>query len=119
MSGLSHPWSRVVGVLIAGAVMFLLDNTKPDPLHQLWLPLILALAAFLITRALVAVGFAAFALAALSMNIGAQNWVEAIAYPAVAALSLVLCIAAGIKRFRQRIELTHDARWQARDRGQQ
>ena len=114
MTGLSHPWSRFAGMLIAGAAVFFLDITKAGPVHQLWLPLTLALSAYLVTRALPAVAFAAFALAALSTNIGADDWIASSAYPAVSALSLTVCLAIGIKRFRERIERTHEARWQAR-----
>jgi len=101
-------------MLLAGAVVFVLDNTRAAPLHQLWLPLTLALAAYLMTRALLAVAFATFALAALSTNFSADNWIAAYAYPMVATLGLAVCLAEGVRRFRRRIERTHDARWQAR-----
>jgi len=114
VNGLSHPWSRLAGLIVGAAVMFILDPSRAGSVHQLWLPLCLAVAAYLMTRALWAVSFATFALSAVNTNLGSADWISAFAYPAIATLSMAACLALAARRFRQRIASTHDARWKNR-----
>jgi len=114
MAELDHPWQRVSGIVLAAVIVFALDTTDPSQLHRLWLPLALALAAYLMTRSLMAVAFATFALAATNSDMGAADWISARAYPGVALLGFLLCCGIATHRFRQRITATHDARWARR-----
>ena len=112
---LSHPWLRVSGVVLAGAGVFILDINNPSATHQLWLPLVLAVAAYLMTQSLMAVAFASFALASAHTSFNDLSWIPARGYPAIALLSLGVCLIIGTQRFRRRIAETHDARWAARN----
>jgi hypothetical protein len=114
MNELSHPWLRGAGVILAGTIVFLLDIDDPRTLHQLWLPLCLAGAAYLITQSAMAVAIAAFALAAAHSNPEASSWIHAKAYPGIALISLVVIFGIAWQRFRVRIQATHEARWAAR-----
>lgn len=114
MTELSHPWLRGAGVILAATIVFLLDIDDPRTLHQLWLPLCLAGAAYLITQSAMAVAIAAFALAAAHSNPEAGSWIHAKAYPGIALISLVVIFGIAWQRFRVRIKATHEARWAAR-----
>ncbi len=116
MNELSHPWARLGGVIIAACIVFFLDTTSTDALHKLWLPLGLAFSAFLMTQALMAVAFACLVMAGLNIDLAAGYWVPVWGYPSVAAVSLVVCLIIVVRRFRQRIAETHDARWARRRR---
>lgn len=111
---LSHPWSRLSGVVLAAVIVFVLDTTVKSAWHQLWLPLGLAAAAYLMTRTPMAVAFAVFALAAANTDLAVNHWIPSIAYPGISAASLAVCGWIGINRFRRHIAATHDARWAER-----
>lgn len=111
MKPLRHPGLRVAGVLLAAAVVFVLDTESNSAWHALWLPLLLVLAAYLMTQAPMAVAFATLALALIHTDIGAAGWIESRAYPLLALLSLGACAVIGWQRFRQRIAATHAERW--------
>ena len=114
MNELSHPWSRLSGVLLAAVIVFVLDTTVKSAWHQLWLPLALAVAAYLMTRTAMAVAFAAFALAATNTDLEANHWIASLAYPSISVASLAICTWIGVSRFRRHISATHDARWAER-----
>lgn len=114
MNSLSHPWSRAAGVLVAALIVFFLDTQSVSVLHRLVLPLGLAVAAWLMTRSLMAVAFATFTMAAISTRFSADSWMPSIAYPSIACLSLLVCAVIIIRRFRERIADTHEQRWAQR-----
>ena len=114
MTALSHPWLRVAGVLLAAWAVFVLDTESDSAWHALWLPLILVLAAYLMTQAPMAVAFATLTLAVIHSDFGAAGWIESRAYPLLALLSLSACAIIGWQRFRQRIAATHAERWAER-----
>ncbi|MCR9260129.1 MAG: hypothetical protein NXH95_10425 [Pseudomonadaceae bacterium] len=114
MNELSHPWLRIGGVALAAAIVFLLNINDPSPLHQLWLPLSLAVAAYLITQSAMAVAIAAFALATAHSDPEAASWIPSRAYPGIALISLVVGFGIAWNRFRLHIAATHEARWAAR-----
>ena len=116
MTPLSHPWLRVAGVGLAAAVVFVLDTQSESALHGLWLPLLLVLAAYMMTQAPMAVAFATFAMALAHSDFVADGWIQSRAYPLLAAAGLGVCGYIGWQRFRQRIAATHDARWAGRTR---
>ena len=118
MNELTHPWLRIGGVALAAAIVFFLNIEDPRPLHQLWLPLSLAGAAYLITQSAMAVAIAAFALAAAHSDPGAASWIPSRAYPAVALISLVVMFGIAWNRFRLHIAATHEARWAERRQAQ-
>ena len=114
MNELSHPVARLSGVALAAVIVFFLDTRTGSPLHLLVLPLGLAVAAWMMTRSLMAVAFATFTLAAINSEFGQSDWISSVAYPALAAVALVICVVIGVRRFRQRIAETHEARWAQR-----
>lgn len=114
MSGINHPVQRIAGCLIILAIVFVIDLNNPAALHQLLLPLGLALGAYLVSQAFAAVCIAAFALSLTHMNTASGEWVSAIAYPAVAGITALILIGISARRFRERIAETHAARWQHR-----
>ncbi|XOV84153.1 MAG: hypothetical protein ACFHXK_03335 [bacterium] len=118
MNELTHPWLRIGGVALAAAIVFLLNIEDPRPLHQLWLPLCLAGAAYLITQSAMAVAIAAFALATAHSDPDAASWIPSIAYPAVALISMIIIFGIAWHRFRRHIAATHEARWAARREAQ-
>jgi CBS-domain-containing membrane protein len=114
MSELSHPWSRTAGLLLAALAVFLLDSQSSSWLHALVLPLVLAFAAWLMTRSAMAVAFATFALAAINTDLAATSWIPRIAYPVIATAALAVCLGIVTQRFRERIAATHEQRWAQR-----
>ena len=111
MTPLSYPGWRIAGLVLAAGIIFFLDTQSPTALHQLWLPLALAVAAFMMTQALMAVAFACLVLATINADLSVQHWIPSLAYPAVAVISGFVCLVIMTRRFRQRIAETHDARW--------
>ena len=114
MSELTHPWSRISGLLLGAMAIFLLDSQSSNWLHALFIPLVLAFAAWLMTRSVMAVAFATMALAAINADLAATSWIPRIAYPAIAIGALAVCLGILTQRFRERIAATHDQRWAQR-----
>jgi len=119
MNELSHPWQRLAGVAITAMVAFFLDATSTTVIHSLVLPLTLAFSAWLMTRSLMAVSFAVFTLAAINTQLQAISWIPSLAYPSIAVIALIVCMAIVGRRFRDRIEETHQARWAQRQQRRQ
>jgi len=117
MTNLSHPWWRASGVVVTAVCIFFLDTQNPSVKHQLLIPLTLALAAYLMTQAPLAVAFAGLSLATIHGDLSATSWIQAQAYPFIALLSLAVCIVLTSIRFKARIAQTHAARWQSRHAG--
>lgn len=107
---------RLAGVVVILAVLFVIDLNVDDAVNQLWLPLLLAAGAYLITLSLMAVAITAATLAFLHMELGATFWVPALAYPALLAVCSAYIGWVLLQRFRQRIKDTHEERWASRQR---
>jgi predicted membrane protein len=107
---------RLAGVVVILAVLFVIDLNVDDAVNQLWLPLLLAAGAYLMTLSLMAVAITAATLAFLHMELGAAFWVPALAYPALLAVCSAYIGWVLLQRFRQRIEDTHEERWASRQR---
>jgi|TARA_E500000178_G_scaffold174730_1_gene173779 predicted membrane protein len=107
---------RLAGVVVILAVLFVIDLNVDDAVNQLWLPLLLAAGAYLITLSLMAVAITAATLAFLHMELGATFWVSALAYPALLAVCSAYIGWVLLQRFRQRIKDTHEERWASRQR---
>tara|TARA_Y100000991_G_scaffold214395_1_gene202013 strand:- start:42 stop:410 length:369 start_codon:yes stop_codon:yes gene_type:complete len=108
---------RLAGVVVISAALFVIDLNVDDAVNQLWLPLLLAAGAYLMTLSLMAVAITAATLAFLHMELGAAFWVPALAYPALLAVCGAYIGWVLLQRFRQRIEDTHEERWAGRQRG--
>lgn len=107
---------RLAGVVAISAVLFIIDLNVDDAVNQLWLPLLLAAGAYLMTLSLMAVAITAATLAFLHMELGAAFWVPALAYPALLAVCSTYIGWVLLQRLRQRIEDTHEERWASRQR---
>ena len=107
---------RLAGVVIILAVLFVIDLNIDDAVNQLWLPLLLAAGAYLMTLSLMAVAITAATLAFLHMELSATFWVPAIAYPALLIICGFYIAWVLLHRFRQRIKDTHEERWANRQR---
>ena len=107
---------RLAGVVVILAVLFVIDLNVDDAVNQLWLPLLLAAGAYLMTLSLMAVAITAATLAFLHMELGATFWVPALAYPALLAACSAYIGWVLLQRFRQRIKDTHEERWASRQR---
>jgi hypothetical protein len=108
---MNHMSLRIAGVVLILAVLFVLDLTVDNATNQLWLPMLLAAGAYLMTLSLMAVAIAVGTLAILHMDLQAVFWVQATAYPILVAISAVIIGWTLLQRFRQRIKDTHDERW--------
>ena len=115
-TSLSNLSLRLAGVVVISAALFVIDLNVDDAVNQLWLPLLLAAGAYLMTLSLVAVAITAATLAFLHMELGAAFWVPALAYPALLAVCSAYIGWVLLQRFRQRIEDTHEERWASRQR---
>ena len=107
---------RLAGVVIILAVLFVIDLNIDDAVNQLWLPLLLAAGAYLMTLSLMAVAITAATLAFLHMELSATFWVPAIAYPALLIICGFYIAWVLLQRFCQRIKDTHEERWANRQR---
>ena len=105
-------------MLTLGSV-FMIDLNQINPLHQLWLPLMLAAGAYLMTQSIMAVAIACGTLAFTHINSASPFWVESIAYPSIVFVCLTVIAMTLIQRFRKRIKATHDERWARRQERQQ
>ena len=108
---INHLSLRMAGVVLIVAVLFVLDLNQDDATNQLWLPLLLAAGAFLMTLSAMAVAIAVGTLAILHMDLDSTFWVTASAYPLLVAVSGLFITGVLLQRFRQRIKDTHDERW--------
>ena len=113
---IQHLSLRMAGVVVTLAVLFVLDLTVNDVANQLWLPLLLAAGAYLMTLSLMAVAIAVGSLALLHADLAAAFWVPATAYPLLVAVSALIVSWILVQRFRQRIEDTHEERWANRSK---
>ena len=107
---------RLAGVVIILAVLFVIDLNIDDAVNQLWLPLLLAAGAYLMTLSLMAVAITAATLAFLHMELSATFWVPAIAYPALLIICGFYIAWVLLQRCSQRIKDTHEERWANRQR---
>ena len=105
---------RFIGVALTLGSVFIIDLNQMTPMHQLWLPLLLATGAYFMTQSLMAVAIACGTLAYIHINSASPFWVESTAYPIIVLLSVAVIMVTLIGRFRQRIAATHEARWAQR-----
>ena len=101
---------RFAGVVLTLGTIFMIDLNQINPLHQLWLPLLLAAGAYLMTQSIMAVAIACGTLAFTHINSASPFWVESIAYPGITLVCVLIIATTLIQRFRRRIKATHDER---------
>ena len=116
MTPLTHAGQRTIGLVLAAAILFVIDPAHPGVTHKLALPLTLAVAAWLMTRSLMAVLMAAGALFALNADWGGDNAITSTIYPVLAFASLVGCLVIVGLRWRDKARATHEERWSRRRR---
>lgn len=105
---------RLLGVLLLGVAVVVYQPSAGDPLNRLLIPVIMAMAAWLMVQNLAAVALGACLLAAIHSNPSSADWIDARAYPGLAALAAAILIMIFARRFRRRIEETREARWAPR-----
>jgi hypothetical protein len=105
---------RIAGVVLMGMIVMVFDATSGAALHELVLPLGMALAAWLMVQNAAAVLLGITLLAAIHTDPASPDWVIGRAYPAVAILSGGVLVYIALQRFRKHIEATREARWSRR-----
>ena len=107
-------WLRLAGVLLIVICLVVLQPGSTELLQRLVIPLLLALGACWLVQNLAAVALGAAVLAAVHSDLNADDWVEALAYPLLAACSATVVLVVVLRRFARRIALTHEDRWRNR-----
>jgi hypothetical protein len=107
------PW-RVAGLILLGLLVVAYQPELGGALQRVVMPVAMAVAAWLMVQNVTAVALGAGALAAIHSAPRSEDWIVAIAYPALAAACGVILIAVFVQRFRRRIATTHEARWRHR-----
>lgn len=98
------------------AVSLVIFETGSQQLWQtLLLPLVIAAAAMALVQNLAAVAFGTLVLAVIHSDFSASDWVARLAYPIIAVAAAVALATIAIKRFRQTMIATREARWANRD----
>lgn len=113
---LSHlPW-RLAGVVLLALLVVAYQPDRHDPVQRLLIPVGMALGAWMMVQNAAAVALGAGVLAILHSEPGGSDPIRAIAYPLLAALCCAVAGTVFVRRFRQRIADTHEARWRHRGR---
>ena len=107
-------WLRLAGVLLIVICLVVLQPGSAELLHRLVVPLLLALGAYWLVQNLAAVALGAAVLAAVHSDLNADDWVEGLAYPLLAACSAAVVLIVALQRFARRISRTHEDRWRRR-----
>ena len=105
---------RIAGAAMIAVAVVTLNQAVETALHQLWLPLLIALGAFLVTESLLATLLATTLLAALNIDLASPYWWVSTAYPGIALVGGALMVSMAWQRFKMRIAQTHEARWRGR-----
>lgn len=108
---------RLAGVAALFGAVLIYDPAAAGVWQRLGLPVLMALGAWLTAQSLLPVLLGALVLAAIHSNPGAGDALTGFVYPAVAGLCGAALVGMLCYRFRERIERTRAARWQARRNG--
>jgi hypothetical protein len=106
---------RLTGVVTILCGLAFFDVTSHTVLHRLALPLIMALGAWALIQNLAAVALVGAVLAIIHTDLQLDHWIDSIAYPVLAASGAAVLGVIALRRFRSRIERTHEARWADRE----
>lgn len=102
---------RILGLVVLMGVILSFNPGSSGLLQQLMLPVLLAVAAWLITRSSMAVALGGAIVAGIHSNLQSPDWIVSLAYPIICAICTIIIMAICIRRFRQRIHSTHSDRW--------
>lgn len=105
---------RLAGVVVVALLVVLYQPDGHDPWQRLLIPVGLALGCWMLVQNAAAVALGGGLLALIHSDPGGADPISGIAYPALAALAAVIAGAVFVRRFRQRIAATHEARWRQR-----
>lgn len=105
---------RIAGTAALVLALLVYDTSSNALWQSLLLPMIMAIGALALVQNLAAVAFGTMILAIIHSNLGADSWVEHLAYPVIAATAGLTLLGIGITRFRRRIVTTREARWETR-----
>lgn len=101
---------RGVGLILILASSLIFDGHSDAPLHDLWLPLVMAIGAILALQNILAVALGTTALAGIHTDFQSADWISAQAYPLLALLGSVTIVVILVQRFRERIITTRSER---------
>ncbi len=101
---------RGVGLTFILGSSLIFDSHSDTPLHDLWLPLVMAIGAILALQNVLAVALGTAALAGIHTNFQSADWVTAQAYPLLALLGTLTIVVILVQRFRKRILTTRSER---------
>ncbi len=107
---------RLIGVAILLTCLVFYDFESEALVDRLVLPIAAAIGAWIVVKNAAAVCLVASFLALAHTELGSEDWVVSLAYPAVAALCTGCLVTIVVARFNDRITETHEARWQNRKR---
>lgn len=101
---------RGVGLILILGSSLIFDSHSDTPLHNLWLPLVMAIGAILALQNILAVALGTTALTGIHTNFQSADWVIAQAYPLLALLGTLTIVVILVQRFRERIISTRTER---------
>ena len=101
---------RCAGLVLMLLVLVLLDPLQGDIIHRLVLPITALIAGAMILRSTMAVALATGTLAALAIDLDGDLY-QALAYPLLAIMALLVVAVLIIRRFQNHIQETHTQRW--------
>lgn len=108
---LDHPWQRLSGLLVVLACLTIYEPGTRGVAQQLIVPLVMAAGALALVQNLAAIALAMAVLGVIHLDLDANNWIDRVAWPVLTAAALLVLMMIGLKRFKRRINETHDARW--------
>ncbi len=108
---LDRPWQRLTGLIIVLGCLAIYDPGAAGVDQRLILPLLMALGAWALVQNLAAVALAVVVLGIIHLDLGASNWIDRVAWPVLTLAAGLTLMMIGLKRFRRRIEETHESRW--------
>jgi len=110
----SHMGRRIAGVVVLSGCLLAYDPGATDLLQRGLLPALMALAAWGLVQNLAAVALGVAVLAGIHSDLHAPHWLDHLAFPAISAAAAVTFGIIVWRRFRRRIQATHDHRWRDR-----
>ncbi len=108
---IAHLGWRLAGVALLAAVVVAYDPNAGDLQNRLLLPLLMAVATWMMVQNLAAVALGACLLASIHSDPASADWILGRVYPGLAALAGVLLMVIVARRFHRRILETREARW--------
>jgi cell division protein FtsW (lipid II flippase) len=109
------PW-RVAGLVLLGVLVVAYQTDQGDLINRLLIPLAMAFAAWLLVQNITAIALGGALLAGIHSDLGSRDWIQSMAYPALAVIGTAALAVIFTRRFRHRIAATHEARWRNRRR---